>query len=102
MSIVSRIILVAPIQFPPALEVGVADGIGLLADGTGHGCEGGGAICPVVPLIGSVCCPGAEVIGVATGQSGQGCPQVGVLGGVGQVTLESQFALVVPPSLSPQ
>ena len=74
----------------------------MLTNGTGYRGKGGGTVCPVVPLIGSVGCKGTEIIGISTGQPGRRMPGLVPSGALVRVMLLSQFAWVVPPSLSPQ
>ena len=90
------------VQFPPAFQIAVANGITVLPNGAGHSGKGGGNVSPVISFIRCVGCPGMKIIGSSTDQSGQGFRKVLFSGALVMVMLESQLEAVVPPSLSPQ
>ena len=95
--IVARGIKQITIQFPPALEVGVADGV--VPHCAGHGGETARGPGPYIAL--PVAGVGTEIISGSPGQSGEGLAEGARLGvGGGEIRIPGSGigpAIVVPP-----
>jgi hypothetical protein len=95
--VVTGRILEVAIQFPPALEIAMSNGI--IPHRTGNGGKTAGRACPDIsfPIRGI----GAEIIGSASGQSGERFSQGSLLGiGNGKIRIPGcgvVYTVIVPP-----